>query len=139
MSRSRSSISDATLEAFLRVHIANFDGGAHLTSNLDELVESYSDFFVAVSKSTTRLNSGMLRVAVSKVYSMSPPDARIVAQQLCNDYQHFSAKRRQMRNGERLSDAALRVIRASPSPVQNSTPASSPPPAPLQVTHRRNH
>ena len=44
MSRSRSSISDATLEAFLRVHIANVDDGAHLTSNLDKLVESYSDF-----------------------------------------------------------------------------------------------
>ena len=72
MSRSRSSISDATLEAFLRVHIANFDDGAHLTSNLDKLVESYSDFFVAASESTTRMNSGMLRVAVSKVYSLSP-------------------------------------------------------------------
>ena len=41
MSRSSSSISDATLKAFLRVHIANFDDGAHLISNLDKLVESY--------------------------------------------------------------------------------------------------
>ena len=44
-----------------------------------------------------------------------------------------------MRTGERLSDATLRVIRASPSPVKNSAPASSPPPTPLQVNYRRNH
>ena len=58
---------------------------------------------------------------------------------LSNDYQHCSAKRRQMRTGERLSDATLRVIKDSPSPVQNSAPASSPPPTPLQVNYRRNH
>ena len=62
---------------------------------------------MVVSKSTSRSNIGV-RGVVSKVYSMSPSDARIVAQQLCNGFQHCSAKRRQMRTGERLSDAALR-------------------------------
>ena len=81
----------------------------------------------------------MLRVAVSKVHSVSPSDVRIVAQQLCNGYPHCLAKRRQMRTGKWLSDATLRVIRASPSPVQNSAPASAPPRTPRHVNYRRNH